>query len=463
MKYKKQFYSIFCSKRTYIIWLCLTIGVILWLYRISLWYAIIDDIISSWSWTRSLLLPEDSPTNQIIKQYIPYQSNIKELLGKNAPKTYLILLMNSAEKKPNGGFFGSYATLTVGLQTIQSNFYDLFGFAESVKYQTPIIHPQIQDTYYPLTKRKATLSFPLRMSGLVELPHITFLWANRLWFTDLDWAYIQELYQKTFDTHIDGVIFVNDRLFSLLLPEYESLKTKRQFQNTYADQIAQTWLIVKKQQTLTEMNNLIRWYRIPMILWQLSTHLQTIQQQKLVQFYLPSASPELTKQLSTDGWITSYSPDTIYLRDLSFGMNKIDRFVTKKTSLRSWQILLWQTYEDILKLPSSWFDSWQQLTMIIEYKLSVPTSYLQELTYRETYFNIKPYPIQQNVLWQNPQRFTQWIVHLPPTRTLVNTTGSAYRYYATKTPFSQISAYRIASRWLFEDQKTITITVRTPE
>ena len=98
------------------------------------------------------------------------------------------------------------------------------------------------------------------------------------------------LYQQTFGEHIDGVIFVNDKLFSLLLPEYEYLKTRRQFQNVYADTLSQRSSIVKKAQTFDHMSDLISRSRLPELLYAVLNHLQDINQHRLIQRYIPSVS-----------------------------------------------------------------------------------------------------------------------------------------------------------------------------
>ena len=42
-----------------------------------------------------------------------FTSDIYSLLGFDAPQTYIIVLQNAAEARPNGGFFGSFALLTL--------------------------------------------------------------------------------------------------------------------------------------------------------------------------------------------------------------------------------------------------------------------------------------------------------------------------------------------------------------
>ena len=42
-----------------------------------------------------------------------HKEEIYMLLGKDQPFNYLVLLQNGNEKRPNGGFFGSFAFITM--------------------------------------------------------------------------------------------------------------------------------------------------------------------------------------------------------------------------------------------------------------------------------------------------------------------------------------------------------------
>ncbi len=43
----------------------------------------------------------------------PYREEVYRLMGSEQPFTYLIALQNTGEKRPNGGFFGSFVVLTI--------------------------------------------------------------------------------------------------------------------------------------------------------------------------------------------------------------------------------------------------------------------------------------------------------------------------------------------------------------
>jgi len=289
---------------------------------------------------------------------------------------------------------------------------------------------------------------------------MTFLWANRLGFNDLDWDTIIKLYQHTFDQKIDGVISINDTAIWYILPEYDTLKTRRQFQNTYADYIAGSWIIVKKKATIDDMNRILSPWNIPHLVFQTLDHLDTIIDQRLIQLYIPQTSSGL-QSILTSYWLTTrYQPDTLYLRDMSFGMNKIDRFVNKHTKLYSWELLLAETTGDILPIELSTILPWHILTLTIDYDLNIPIVYRKALIALEQEFGVISQATQRIVLGQDPQRFTQGIIHLPPSRSISHITWDHYRSLQTKSPFSSIWAYRIASKNLYKDHKTIKYKIQ---
>lgn len=49
----------------------------------------------------------------LISDLSKYNSDIFSLLGEQEQQRYLVVLQNSAEKRPNGGFFGSFAIVTI--------------------------------------------------------------------------------------------------------------------------------------------------------------------------------------------------------------------------------------------------------------------------------------------------------------------------------------------------------------
>src|SRR3989338_10689157 len=59
---------------------------------------------------RSPLISEFLILNSEFKSFFPH---LDYLLGTEKPTTYLVLLQNNHEMRANGGFFGSYAVVTI--------------------------------------------------------------------------------------------------------------------------------------------------------------------------------------------------------------------------------------------------------------------------------------------------------------------------------------------------------------
>lgn len=65
----------------------------------------------------------------LVSDLSQYNTDIFSLLGEQEEQRYLVVLQNSAEKRPNGGFFGSFAIVTIK--------------------DAKITNIQLMDSYYP--------------------------------------------------------------------------------------------------------------------------------------------------------------------------------------------------------------------------------------------------------------------------------------------------------------------------
>jgi Protein of unknown function (DUF4012) len=122
------------------------------------------------------------------------------MLGAEKPQTYIILLQNAAEKRPNGGFFGSFVRVTIA--------------------DAKITDMKFIDSYVPgITRPDISLEAPARSQAFLSGDsRITFLASNKFGFTDIDGKNIKKLYDMTYGTDIRGIMSVNSKLFSDLLP-----------------------------------------------------------------------------------------------------------------------------------------------------------------------------------------------------------------------------------------------------
>ncbi|MBO4204083.1 DUF4012 domain-containing protein [bacterium] len=53
-----------------------------------------------------------APIIDFLAELYEYKDEVFQLLGQQQPFHYLVLLQNGNEKRPNGGFFGSFAFVT---------------------------------------------------------------------------------------------------------------------------------------------------------------------------------------------------------------------------------------------------------------------------------------------------------------------------------------------------------------
>lgn len=124
-----------------------------------------------------------------------------------------------SERRPNGGFFGSYLRVTIDRGTVTDW--------------------ELHDAYYPGSVKKVKIDLPAPYEPLI--PHLTtrFLSANQFGFTDIDAQQLIQIYEETFpDDPIRGVVFVASDAIEELLPSYTAKHREFEFINASADLIA---------------------------------------------------------------------------------------------------------------------------------------------------------------------------------------------------------------------------------
>jgi hypothetical protein len=150
-----------------------------------------------------------------------YREELFLLLGKNQPFNYLVLLQNGNEKRPNGGFFGSFAFIT---------------FSGGHISHLEVIDAYLPDYLAPTTR----IALPKWFADTFGESQVGFIAGNKFGFTDMDGKNIKMLYERIFNLeyqsarveqmlqpqqrellhnqYIKGVIFLNSDLLSDLLP-----------------------------------------------------------------------------------------------------------------------------------------------------------------------------------------------------------------------------------------------------
>lgn len=189
---------------------------------------------------KQLGLHEYSGVIDLISDISKYNTDLFSLLGKEREQRYLVVLQNSAEKRPNGGFFGSFAIVTIKDAKIQNI--------------------ELMDSYYPnKISPEAVAQAPdwATHTFLSGDNTVTFLASNKFGFTDMDGKNIKDIYEKAFHQSVRGVFFVNSQMFADLIPGFDKQLREWMFTNAATDIIRGGNFPNKKQYYLQEVANIL--------------------------------------------------------------------------------------------------------------------------------------------------------------------------------------------------------------
>ena len=395
----------------------------------------------------------------------PHIDEILLYLGKNEPKNYLVILQNTAESRPNGGFFGSFAFVTISQWRIQT---------------MRIIDSYMPNFYMP----DAYIESPSWAKPIYGNAPIGWIAANKFGFTNLDGDIMLRLYDKTFnapqsrkriptemcqdmcDKQIQGVVWVNTDVMSDLMPWLQQKIRERQFVNASIDIIRWSNKPNKKEQYLREVNTFFHDNQ-GTLAKRLISEFGRLTDTPSFGVYIPTISPSLQTLLDRYHLITIGNPQTIYLRDTNISHNKVDTFITKRTTLsdHEWRIIV-ETTKNLLPLPK--LDP-GQYTLDVRYTLSVPDEYMSFIRQREGHYGISITERELWILWLQPSTlfdndalprwwWTRSQIYFPSHRQMLTTSGDGFSLAWFVTPWW--------SRWLQyqletaknHDSKHITMT-----
>jgi hypothetical protein len=128
-------------------------------------------------------------------------------------------LQNTAEKRPNGGFFGSFIKLVVDRGVVAS--FDII------------------DSYVPQVLQPDTFIIgPEWINNFLPEREIFFVGANKIGFSYQDGANIQKLYERAYiGEKVRGVVFLRTDLLTKILPSLQEKLWEWQFANASIDLI----------------------------------------------------------------------------------------------------------------------------------------------------------------------------------------------------------------------------------
>lgn len=347
-----------------------------------------------------------------------YQNDIFALLGKSGERNYIIVLQNTAEKRPNGGFFGSFGFLTLSGGHVQNM--------------------EIIDSYYPnWIAPDIKIPAPQRSWKFIPDKLIGFISANKFGFTNIDGRNIKNLYnqifnnksvygkrkdviepglfERTFNKKVDGVIFVRSDVMTTLLSSLQQQFRAWEFLNANTDIIKAKAMITsgqtngdfsnKKAKYIAQINDFFHKHIFD-LMKSFIKNFDSITKQRLISIYLTPttnlASSGLLQLLDEYNLVNNYDSWFIYARDSNDSYNKVDTFVHKTIGL----------YDSEDHLVRSGSNDMLDITNIksgtyffkIRYELSIPKDYIDYMHHLEDKYGIQMTERELGILWLQPAK-----------------------------------------------------------
>lgn len=327
------------------------------------------------------------------------QSELAVYLDTTPPKIYLVALMNTSERKPDGGFFWSYAIVRLGSGKLL----------------------QMYDSYYPQTIAPVRVQLPERFYPVMKTRDVGFLGGNMVWFTAIDGKSIVDIYEQTFHERLDGVIFLKYDAFRYLLPDFDHLSWTREFQNACIDLIRGNYIGNKKELYFAGIKSYISWSYLFRLVRRFFINRPTIRDAGYVRIYLPHASSNLQDWLVNSKLSVRPEAGQVFFYDYNLGFNKIDKFVHK--TVFSWDVLH------------------------ITYSLNIPQSYFDHIEMLRQKYNIVLTDREKTILSIDPQVWTRGVIYVPKSVQVVDVWGDGVDVQQFPTPFGSAILYDIVGKW----------------
>ncbi len=384
-----------------------------------------------------------------------YQDEVFELLWKDKEYNYLIILQNTNEKRPNWGFFWSFAFVSV--------------------YHWHIKTLEIVDSYYPdYIAYKTYIPVPAWAKNFLDTDKIWFIASNKFWFTDVDWKNIKDLFEKIFNKtfvmskvkktmekklyskllhkYVKGVIFIRSDLFEYIFPNFTKKIWEWQFLNANIDLIRWEVKWNKKEIYIKEVKKYFDENKIK-ISKNIIEHFDEILDRNYIQIYLSNVSTGLNNFLIDNNLQNVFSTGKIYAFDTTRSYNKINSFLSKNIQIldSGWNILI-DTQNDIVDISKKLKKGWLY-TMKIIYSLSIPPYYTDFIRSLEKKYWIKMTDRELGILWLEMNHLdvenedlwwkSNSLIYFPLSTKILVSGWDNYFQKIFNSPFSRILFYKI--------------------
>lgn len=401
------------------------------------------------------------------QDFSAYQEEVAALFGAYGKRNYIIVLQNTAEKRPNGWFFGSFVFVSMEYGQLKDFI---------------VIDSYLADWIAPHNR----LAVPSWSQSFLLEPDFGFISSNKFGFTKMDGNHIRTLFNTTFadpdiwrvqekavdperfatvaGERIHGVVFVRSDGLVSLLPDLQETLWERQFINASinlirGEDVPNKKALYKEKVTSYFEENAVTLVENMLAQW------DRLLAERTIQLYLPE-DPSLEPLLQQYALINTYRPEYIYAWDTNFSFNKSDDFVTKYMILTDeWWEQKNLTDTDIVGIR----DINGRTMMDIRYVLSVPDSYRALIGWLEQQYGISLRDRELGILALQPaydfvtktykRRASKATVYFPPW-TIIHDVQGVEDYTVFTAPFAVWVAYDVeinTNLWEVSVQMDITL------
>lgn len=387
-----------------------------------------------------------------------YQKEFFELLGKNQPFNYLVILQNSNEKRPNGWFFWSFAFVTINQGHIKNlEIVDSY-YPDFIAYRTRIMAPEWTAPFLPDRK-------------------IGFIAGNKFGFSDIDGKNLKDLYElmfnKTFEMwkvqqtmqpdlyekllhqNIKGVIFIRSDLLENFFTNFKQKERERQFLNASVDLIRKEIRGNKKELYIKEIKEYFNNQKSN-IIKNVVNRFDEIANRQYITMYLSNVSTGINMILNKHNLTNIFDSNYIYLRDTNVSYNKIDGFITKHVQINDEQWIIQKDSKsdivDIRNLKNG------KYTINIYYKFEIPKYYPTFIQEMEKKYEIQITDREMAILGLKSGMYdepgqgkvrkrweTKATIYFPQYIKITNVTGDIYYQVPFYAPFANGLFYQMGS------------------
>jgi len=388
-----------------------------------------------------------------LAQLQQHKEELFSLLWKDETFNYLVILQNTNEKRPNGGFFWSFAFISVANGRLQEF--------------------EIIDSYYPdFIAHNTYITPPTRSKPFLPEKEIWFITANKFGFTDMDGKNIKNLYEKMFNQtyvmskvkqtmkpwlyqkllhqNIKWVIFVRSDTFEELIPGFTKKIRERQFLNASIDLIRGEYRGNKKELYISQLTEYFNQHKTT-IVQNFVNNFDTILDKNYIQIYLSNVSTGFNDFLVNNHLNNTFLDTKIYARDTNTSYNKVDSFVDKNIQITDQNNNIYiDTANDIV--PIDQLTSGQYI-MNIHYTLNMPSYYANFIAELETKYGISITRRERSILALQPAQYTddgipkrresKSTIYFPPNFSITQIDWEYLEQSQFQTPFANGAYYKI--------------------